>query len=67
MASTNHVLEKFVKQYVKRKMDKLSYYKLLFIISPNQSVNKTIEFIHENLLIYATAGSALLSRNMNYL
>jgi hypothetical protein len=30
-------------------------------ISSNQSVNKTIEFIHENLLIYTTAGSALLN------
>ena len=36
-------------------------------ISPNQSVNKIIEFIHENLLIYTTAGSALLNRNLHQL
>lgn len=36
-------------------------------ISPNQSVNKIIEFIHESLLIYTTAGSALLNRNLDKL
>ena len=34
-------------------------------ISPNQSVKKIIEFIHENLLAYTEAGSALLNRNLH--
>ena len=32
-------------------------------ISPNQSINKIIEFIHEHLLIYPETGSAVLDRN----
>lgn len=36
-------------------------------ISPNQSIKKIIEFIHENLLIYTKAGSALLKQNLHTL
>jgi hypothetical protein len=36
-------------------------------ISPNQNVNKIMEFIHENLHIYTIAGSALLNQNLHQL
>ena len=36
-------------------------------ISSNQSINKILEFIHENLLIYTEAGSALFDRNLHKL
>ena len=38
---------------------------IVIYISPNQSVKKIIEFIHENLLAYTEAGSALLNRNLH--
>lgn len=36
-------------------------------ISPNQNINKIIQFIHQNLLIYTKAGSALLHENFHRL
>jgi len=36
-------------------------------ISPNQNINKIIQFIHQNLLIYTEAGSALLHENFHRL
>ena len=38
--------------------------KAVITLSPNQNVNKIIEFIYENLLIYTTAGSTLLNRDL---
>lgn len=32
-------------------------------ISPNQNINKIIQFIHQNLLIYTKVGSTLLHEN----
>jgi hypothetical protein len=40
---------------------------VVIYISPNQNVNKIIEFIHENLHIYTIAGSALLNQNLHQL
>jgi hypothetical protein len=36
-------------------------------ISPNQNINKIIQFIHQNLLIYIEAGSVLLNENFHRL
>jgi len=45
----------------------LSRIRLLYSISPNQNINKIIQFIHQNLLIYTEAGSALLRENFHRL